>query len=208
MTLADLPIADFESRATSFLPQTKEDMCVPSCLTNVLNDLGRRMSIPLRFSLHDMNRLCDYHEGLQCNEKAIPKIIDDILKNHDYTWRVRSGPEMNIDLLRSICDNSSYSLPMVGVASAYFEERGMRTSGMHKLDHALIVMGIDHDVVYLYDPYETLFRRGGYRGNLQRDMPIPSFLRVWDSAHEPRWVAWAQPRPTKQSKLDVEPEAK
>jgi hypothetical protein len=208
MSLSDLPIADFEARAAAFLPQMKEDMCVPACLTNVLNDLGKRMAISLKFGLSEMNRLCDYHEGLQCNEKAIPRIIDDILYKRDYTWKVTSGPEMTIDFLRSICENKTFSLPMVGVASSYFEHRGIRTSGRYKLDHALIVMGIDHDVVYLYDPYETLFRRGGYRGQLPRDMPIPSFLTVWDSAQEPRWVAWAQPLPTKQVKLDVEPEAK
>ena len=204
MSLEDLPIRDFEERTASFLPQTKEDMCYPASLTNVLNDLGRRKNLSLRYGLAQMNRLCDYHEGLQCDERAIPKVIDDILHPMDYAWKVRSGPDVDLELLRGICDNPDCSLPIVGVSAEYFSRRGMRSTGKYRLDHVLTVMGIDHDIIYLYDPYETLFRRGGYRGDLPRDMPIPTFLAVWDSAHEPRWVAWAQPMPTKQAKLELE----
>jgi hypothetical protein len=206
MSLNDLPVTEFEARASAFLPQMKEDMCYPACLTNVLNDLGRRMKISLKYTLGEMNRLCDYKEGLQCNEPAIPKIIDDQLKPSDYAWNSRSGKGLDIEFLKSICANTSLSRPIVRVGSSFFENKGMSTVGRRKLDHSIIIMGVDTTIVYTYDPYETFYIRGKHKEALRRDMAIPAFLTAWDSSLEPRWVAWASPRSTKQTKLPGNPE--
>jgi len=206
MSLNDLPVAEFDARAGAFTPQMKEDMCYPACLTNVLNDLGKRMKISLKYTIGEMNRLCDYKEGLQCNEPAIPKIMDDQLKPRDYTWNTRSGRNVDIDLLKDVCINQTYSLPIVRVAPSFFEEKGMSIVGRRKLDHSIIIMGIDHTIVYTYDPYETFYMRGKHKEALRRDMAIPAFLTAWDNSQEPRWVAWASPRSTKQTKLIAGPE--
>ena len=194
MSFEDLPIDDYEKRIEKFKSQTKEDMCLSTCITNILNDLGRRQNLKgLRYRLSKMNKLCDYKEGLQCNERIIPSVMDNELAPYRYRWAQEFGPQNNLDLLKKITLDPRFSLPIVSVSSRYFEEIDWRLSGKHTLNHVLIVMAVNHKIVYFYDPYENYFKKKGDNVQVPRIMTKPVFLNLWDEATMSRWVAWVEP---------------
>jgi hypothetical protein len=203
MSLSDLPTADYQNRIDKFLPQMKEDMCYSACLTNLVNDLSQRDLISLHMTLKKMNEMCDYQWGFGCKDKIIPKIMTDLLKPYGYLWKETMNPSSALENLRDIASNPKFSLPVVNLSGEYFNAVGGTTIGQENWDHTLIVMGVDHDIVYVYDPYETLFSRKGHIENVTRHMSIPAFLKLWDGAKESTWRAWAEPETPRQTKLSV-----
>ena len=206
MSLDDLPIESYEERISTFMPQTQEDMCYSASLRNLLEDVGQRNQLPsLKFSLSQMNRKCGYQRGMYCNEKIIPKVIDDICIKVGYKWKDTTGPGNTIDTLRDITLNKKFSLALVNVSNSYFQEIGWKEVGRsNEEEHVLIIMGVDHNAIYFYDPYESFFKRSSNIASPPRHLPLAAFLRLWDTASTSRWMAWAEPEPTKQSKLPLE----
>ncbi len=199
MTLEDLPVEEYLKRISTYHPQTKPDMCYSASLMNSLNDLGRRIKLSkLRFSLKKMNKICGYRNGMMCDESIIPKAMSDILEPYNYEWKNERAPGMNIEKLKKISDDSGMSNPIVTVSSDHFSEIGVKTFGRRRLDHVIIIMGVDHTIIYYYDPFESFFK-GTHKIN--RTMKIRTFGKLWDGAYEPRWTCWAQPKKVSQRLL-------
>jgi hypothetical protein len=62
-------------------------------------------------------------------------------------------------------------------------------------------MGVNHEVVYFYNPYETFYSRSPRVIASPRHIPIPVFLELWEAASERRWLCWVEPLSTVQTKL-------
>ena len=76
MTFDQNSLEKIEEIISNFIPQTKSDMCLSACILNIINELGIRLEIKgLKYSLKEINRLCDYRNGILCYDSIIPKVI-------------------------------------------------------------------------------------------------------------------------------------
>ena len=122
MSLEDLPITEFESRASKFFKQPTDDMCYSCGITNALNDLGRKINNPsFKFSLNEINRLCGYKEGFACRDEIVPTVINSRLSRFGYNWTESMGAVNKIDQIKKQCEQEKLSLPLVNVSSEYFD---------------------------------------------------------------------------------------
>ncbi len=205
MSLAELPIQEYATITSSFLPQMSPVMCYSASLTNILNHLKEKEGLSFRkFTLSRMNQICNFKEDLGCYEPDIPIAMNEFLKPYDYEWKCERGPKMTIARLRPIVNNHTNSLCLVNVnLSDYCEAIGIKSIGRKIGNHVLVVMGINHDIIYLWDPMENYFKGSRNGWQLTKYLPIPTFLNVWDRAEDSRWVGWAQRVPTRQAKLPL-----
>jgi len=192
MSLDDLPISEYNDRLSNFLPQMEMDMCESASMANSINDLGLRFNIAgMRYSLRKMNRICQYSSGYQCNQRLLLPRIKNELKKFGYTWKTVEGPDIKFDFLRSLL-SGNYSIPIVNVSKEYFVDLGIKIKSRHDhLDHVLVIMGINHEILYYYDPYVLYFEKT--HKSINNVMKIEKFINYWDNAYYSRWVSWAEP---------------
>lgn len=202
MTLTDLPVADFETIIGGFLPQTNEDMCYSAGLVNIINDLGHRsVNASLRFSLRQMNDICGYRAGAHCRDDMVPTWVSQTLEPIGYRYNQAQGDETDLDHMREITVDERSSYPLVNVSPTYFDTIRVRRCGAYQWDHILVVMGVDHEIIYFYDPYSSFYSRFPNIDGLPRHLTTPDFLRFWEEAWERRWVCWIEPLDTVQARL-------
>jgi hypothetical protein len=202
MSLVDLPVAELEGVIERFHPQTTLDNCYPAGLMNIINELGRRKGITgMRYSLSTMDHICGYKASEHCPDELVPARVNRELEQFEYELKIPEDEDSDIESLKMITEDDSTSFPLVNVHASYFELINLRWRGAHTLDHVLVIMGVDHDIIYFYDPYTPFFSKYPSIKEPPRNISIPDFLRVWELAHDRRWMCWVGPMKTRQSRL-------
>ena len=202
MTLDTLPVQTFEDSISNFLPQMKPDMCYSACILNIVNELGDRRSISnMKYTLSEMNRLCGYKEGFQCKEEIVPAVLSDELEKFEYRYVRNYGSENDLNKLVTIITDDNLSYPIISVSSRYFDEIGFRNVGVNKLNHSLVVFGINHEIIYYYDPYEKYLEKSSYYTYKPRTIDKIILESIWDEAYYSRCTEWIEPLNYKQERL-------
>ena len=185
-----------------FIPQTQPDMCYSAGLLNIVNELGARPDhTPIHYSLRQMNNICGYRVGQHCQDNMVPHWLSADLEPHGYRFVQEPGNEADLEFLTGVVNDPRKSFPLVNVSPNYFDHVGVRNRGAYKWDHILVIMGVNHEVVYFYDPYQTFYRRSTRVEEDPRYIPIPIFLELWEAAFDIRWMCWIEPTDTVQTKL-------
>ncbi len=202
MSLTDLPVTELEGVIEHFHPQTTLDNCYPAGLMNIINELGTRKGIAgMRFSLSTMDRICGYRAGEHCPDELVPARVNQELERFEYELKVPEDEASDLESLKAITEDDSSSYPLVNVHPSYFELIFIRWRGAQYLDHVLVIMGVDHDIIFFYDPYTPFFNKYPSIKEPPRSISIPDFLRVWELAHDRRWMGWVEPMSTRQARL-------
>jgi len=205
MTLTELPTEDLEGLIEDFIPQTRPDMCYSAGLLNIVNELGARADhAPVHYSLSQMNSICGYRVGQHCQDNMVPQWLSEELEPRGYRFMQEQGKAADLDLLGKLVDDPLRSFPLVNVGPDYFDHVGVRHRGANQWDHILVVMGVNHEVIYFYDPYQTFYSRSTRVVEDPRHISIPVFLELWEAASERRWMCWVEPLSTVQTKLPRE----
>ena len=205
MTLAELPTEALDELMDDFIPQTRPDMCYSAGLVNIVNELGARPDhTPMRYSLSQMNSICGYRDGKHCQDNMVPRWISEELEPKGYRFMQEQGKDADLDFLTGIVVDPRKSFPLVNVSPDYFDHVGIRHRGAYQWDHVLVVMGVNHEVIYYYDTYETFYSRAPWVGETPRYIAIPIFLELWEDAFERRWLCWVEPLSTVQTQLPRE----
>jgi hypothetical protein len=148
-----------------------------------------------------MDRICGYKTGEHCPDELVPAKVNQELEQFEYELRIPEEDDLDIDSIKAITEDESSSYPLVNVHASYFELINIRWRGAKNLDHVLVIMGVDHDIIYFYDPYTPFFTKYPSITEPPRSISIPDFLRVWELAHDRRWMCWIEPMRTKQARL-------
>ena len=202
MTLDDLSISEYEEIISKFLPQMKPDMCYSASITNIVNELGERYGINgMKYSISKMNKLCGYKEGFQCNEDIVPDVLCEELEPFGYLFKRTYGRENNLSTIEEIIKDEKLSYPMISVSNRYFDEIHLKTIGRVKLDHSLIILGINHKIIYFYDPYEKYLKKSSQNYYEPRTLDKIILNGVWDEAKLSRCIEWIEPLRYTQEKL-------
>jgi hypothetical protein len=202
MTIENLPISTFERIISNFLPQMKADMCYSACILNIVNELGSRKKISnMKYSLKEMNRLCGYKVGFQCKEAIVPNVLSEELEKFEYRYMRSFGNENDLVKLGEIITDDNLSYPIVSVSSRYFDEIGFKNAGYNKLNHSLVILGINHDIIYYYDPYEKFLEKSSYHSFKPRTIDKIIFEGVWEEAQYSKCSEWIEPLNYTQERL-------
>jgi len=202
MTLAELPTEELDGMMEDFIPQTQPDMCYSTGLVNVINEFGAREDhAPMKYSLGQMNKICGYREGRHCQDNMVPRWVSEELQPYGYKLMQEQGKDADRVFLTTVVEDPRRSFPLVNVSPDYFDHVGIRHRGAYQWDHVIVIMGINHEVVYFYDPYKTFYCRAPSVMKIPKHMPIPVFLELWEGAYERRWMCWIEPLTTVQTTL-------
>lgn len=159
MTITDADREAFQSTVEEFRPQITEDMCLPTALKNVLDELAERHGADGPLSLSDLNDICDYRAGSASTAQGVPAKLDPEIEEYGLETRISIGT--SFEDLQAIIDDNDRSLPIVELDSAYFDsvddyDPRAGVDG-YQWDHIVIPFAVNEETVLFYDPYGEIF---------------------------------------------------
>lgn len=198
MTITTSDEQRFQTEISGFHAQIFEDQCYPAAVKNIVDRLANRIGIDeMAMSLSEVNEICGYKRGLQCEEDLIPPRLTDALSPYGYEAVEMTAPEMDIEQLQTIIDDEDTSLPIVELDPQYFELASEQIDGYHvqpsperELAHVVIPYKINSEEVLYYDPYETHHEKQPGVEDAPYRWPLVSFYELWSGDYEERWTLW------------------
>lgn len=198
MTITQSEEENFQAEIGDFHAQHFEDQCYPAAVKNIVDRLAdRKGKNGMSMSLSDVNEVCGYKRGLQCEEDLIPERLTNELTDYGYETVVETAPEMDLDKLDSIIEDDSTSLPIVELDPAYFDEVAERVDGYHpqpaverELAHVVIPYKVNSEEILYYDPYETYHKKQPGVDDAPYRWPLMNFVELWSGDYEERWTLW------------------
>lgn len=198
MTITQSEEENFQSEISDFHAQHFEDQCYPAAVKNIVDRLADRKDIDgMSMSLSDVNEICGYERGLQCEEDLIPPRLTNALSDYGYESVVEKAPVMDLDKLESVIQDEDTSLPIVELDPTYFDKVAERTDGYHvqpdvehELAHVVIPCKVNSEKVLYYDPYEKYHEKKPGVEDSPYKWPIVDFVELWSGDYEERWTLW------------------
>lgn len=198
MTITQTEEENFQSEIGNFHAQHFEDQCYPAAVKNIVDRLAdRKDKNGMSMSLSEVNEVCGYKRGLQCEEDLIPERLTNELTDYGYETVVKQAPDMNLDKLDNIIEDDSTSLPIVELDPAYFDEVAERVDGYHpqpaverELAHVVIPYKVNSEEILYYDPYETYHEKQPGVDDAPYRWPLMNFVELWSGDYEERWTLW------------------
>lgn len=194
-----------------FKYQANPNSCEPTCIYNVLHELGDRDDRrDIQFSETRINQICGYKHPIGPNVRVIIPNLNKALGRTGYTARDRV--RSTFDNLRSVLTDQSCSYPLLGLSYEYLrnEHDYRRSDGS---DHVVIVFKANDLSFALYDPFEGL-RPSMRRANLGYGkgivvIPTTDILDYWENASvSTSWMLWVRKETIKTPTLEDYPEKK
>lgn len=195
MTITDTDRETFQETVTDFRPQITADMCLPTALKNILDELANRHNFNMTLSTSDLNDICDYREGFAATSRNIPARLNPEIKKYNIEVKVAGGTSFQD--LEAIIRADERSLPIVELDSAYFDSvdgynpRG--GSDGYQWNHTVIPFAVNDETVLFYDPYEQIFQRSSNIDAPPTERSKTQFYEWWTAAAS-RWTMWIQLR--------------
>lgn len=193
MTITESERETFHSTAADFRPQITEDMCLPTALKNVLDELANRHDADSPLSLSDLNEICDYRNGAASTAQNVPALLDPEIEEHGLETRISIGT--SFEDLQAIIDDNDRSLPIVELDSAYFDSvDGYDPRGGidgYQWDHVVIPFAVNDETILFYDPFEEIFQRSSRIDSPPTERSKTQFYEWWTAAGS-RWTMWLQ----------------
>lgn len=188
----------FQAEITDFHAQHFEDQCYPAAVKNIVDRLAERKDLTgMSMSLSDVNDICGYKRGLQCEEDLIPPRLTNAVSPYGYEAVLEQAPEMDLDELRSVIDDEDTSLPIVELDPEYFERVNEVVDGYDaqpdprgELSHTVIPFKVNSEEVLYYDPYETYHEKKPGVEDAPYRWPLMDFYDLWSGDYEERWTLW------------------
>jgi len=188
----------FQAEIGNFHAQHFEDQCYPAAVKNIVDRLAdRKDKKGMSLSLSEVNEVCGYKRGLQCEEDLIPERLTNELTEYGYETVVETAPEMDLNKLDSIIEDESTSLPIVELDPQYFDEVAERVDGYHtqpaverELAHVVIPYKVNSEEILYYDPYETYHEKQPGVDDAPYRWPLMNFVELWSGDYEERWTLW------------------
>lgn len=195
MTITDADRETFQETVTDFRPQIAEDMCLPTALKNILDELADRHDGSISLSTSDLNDICDYREGFAATSRNVPARLNPEIEQYGIEVKVAMG--ITFQDLEAIIVDDERSLPIVELDSAYFDSvdnykpRGGIDS--YQWNHIVIPFTVNDETVLFYDPFEQIFQRSSNIDAPPTERPKTQFYEWWTAAGT-RWTMWIQRR--------------
>lgn len=194
MTITEDDREVYDSVASGFHSQHEPDMCLPTAIKNVLDDLEARHEIDgLSMSLSDLNDILGYEYEFATASKGLPEKLDPIIGEVGYTTKI----SVNIELedLESIIQDESRSYPIVDLDDAYFDSvknwNPRAGSDGYQWPHVVIPFAVNHEEVLFYDPMGEIAMKYPGVSSPPSERSYAEFNEWW-SAPETRWTLWFQ----------------
>lgn len=151
----------------------------------------------MSMSLSEVNEICGYKRGLQCEEDLIPPRLTNAVSEYGYETVVKTAPAMDLDELELVIKDDDTSLPIVELDPRYFEEVSEVVDGYdaqpspeRELAHVVIPFKINSEEVLYYDPYEKYHEKKPGVDDAPYRWPLMSFYNLWSGDYEERWTMW------------------
>ena len=188
----------FQAEIGDFHAQHFEDQCYPAAIKNIVDRLAKRKDKNgMKMSLSDVNEICGYKRGLQCEEDLIPERLTNELHDYGYETRQKTAPEMDLDKLESVIQDEDTSLPIVELDPEYFEHVEERVDGYRmqhtverELAHVVIPYKVNSEEILYYDPYEKFHEKQPGVEDAPYRWPLMDFVELWSGDYEERWTLW------------------
>jgi hypothetical protein len=165
-------------------------MCYSCSIHNIINSLGKRIKNPeMKYSLSYVNKVCEYDRFFACRDPVVEKKVDDLVKIHGFRYKEESG---NLRLLREIVDDDDTSYPIISINPEWFTRMyGIRIEGRPYQDHVIVIMGINHEYIYFFDPFENYIPKSFLKKNsIPRTIGISAMEDLWSKTEHPFWIGW------------------
>lgn len=202
MSLSSLPTKEFDKSIKKMKGQHHDDDCYLISIFNAIKELERRGVISSSISQQRLKEICLYREGLGCVDDIVPEVVNNELARFGYFWVESTG---TIDKLREITSEKGNSPVLVNVGKGWPTVHGVRVrEDRYAFDHVWAILGVNTEIIYFMDPFYSIYNRlrtGKTDEDFKRYMQISSFIQLWDSAENPRWISWAQPKDPKQKSI-------
>jgi hypothetical protein len=193
VTISEADRETFQTAVSDFRPQITEDMCLPTALKNVLDELADRHGVDEILSLSEINDICDYRAGAASTARNVPAKLDPEIEDWGIETRIQVGT--SFDDLQAIIDDNDRSLPIVELDSAYFDSvEGYDPRGgidNYQWDHVVIPFAVNDETVLFYDPFEEIFERSTRIEAPPTERSKNQFYEWWTAASS-RWTMWLQ----------------
>lgn len=188
----------FQAEISDFHAQHFEDQCYPAAVKNIVDRLADRKDLTgMSMSLSEVNDVCGYKRGLQCEEDKIPSRLTNKVTDYGYETVVKQAPEMDLDELSSVIQDDDTSLPIVELDPEYFERVHDVVDGYDaqpdpggELAHVIIPFKVNSEEVLYYDPYETYHEKKPGVEDAPYRWPLMDFYELWSGDYEERWTLW------------------
>lgn len=198
MTVTESEKDAFQAEISDFHAQHFEDQCYPAGVKNIVDRLANRKNLDeMPMSLSDVNDICGYKRGLQCEEDLIPPRLTDAVTEYGYEAVEKTAPEMDLDELESVVEDDDTSFPLAGLDPEYFEKIGELVDGYHtqpspetELAHVVIPFKLNSEEVMYYDPYEKYHEKKPGVEEAPYRLPLIDFYELWSGDYEERWTLW------------------
>lgn len=198
MTITNSDEETFQAEVSGFHAQHFEDQCYPAAVKNIVDRLADRKNLDdMSMSLSEVNEICGYKRGLQCEEDLIPPRLTNAITDYGYETLVETAPEMDRNELESIIVDDNTSLPIVELDPEYFEivpdiidAYDAQPSPERELAHVVIPFKINSDEVLFYDPYENYHEKKPGVEDAPYRCPLLDFYELWSGDYEERWTLW------------------
>lgn len=198
MTITQLDEDSFQAEISDFHAQHFEDQCYPAAVKNIVDRLADRKDLHgMSMSLSEVNDICGYKRGLQCEEDLIPPRLTDAVTDFGYEAVVKTAPQMDLEELKSVIQDDGTSLPIVELDPSYFERVSQVVDGYNaqpsperELAHVVIPYQVNSEEVLYYDPYETYHEKKPGVEDAPYRWPLMDFYELWSEDYEERWTLW------------------
>lgn len=195
MTISSSDRERFQTTVSDFQPQIEEDMCLPTALKNVLDELATRTGeSKLGLSLSRLNDICDYRSGFASSAERVPARLNPEIS--EIGFEVRTDTGLDFEDLQSVIENERTSLPIIDLHGDYFKhvEGYDPQPGIdgYPWSHTVIPFEVNSQVILFYDPFEEIFTRSS-----KVDVPPTKMEKspVWDWwSRQDRWGMWIAQR--------------
>lgn len=193
MTITEAERQTFDDTVEEFNPQITEDMCLPTALKNVLDELFDRHGADHGLSQSDLNDICDYREGHGATSHNIPAKLNPEIEDYGIETRISMGT--SLDDIQAIIEDNERSLPIVELDPAYFEsvdgyDARPGTNG-YQWNHIVIPFAVNDETVLFYDPFEEIFQRSTNVDKAPTERSKARFYEWWSAASS-RWALWLE----------------
>lgn len=132
MTITQSDEETFQSEIANFHAQHFEDQCYPAAVKNIVDRLADRKDLNgMKMSLSEVNDVCGYKRGLQCEEDLIPERLTNAVTEYGYESVLKTAPEMDLEQLDSVINDEGTSLPIIELDPVYFERVADMVDGYH-----------------------------------------------------------------------------
>lgn len=144
--------------------------------------------------MEDLKRICGYRGGLGSSSEFVVENLNVELRNRKCSkFRAieKNGPSNDHKLLSDVINNQSASYPIITVGPDFLRDYG-GVEGEFSMDHVMIVVYADEEVVWFFDPYKPFAEKKARMNNLKDYLSYSSMLQYWNDSMDIRHVLWIE----------------